>query len=116
VQHFKTLQEFRAATGNEGHGVIVDYGIFTNVPMPDRTDPQRLYNPEDLDFRLKAGSAAVDAGMPLPTITDAFTGKAPDLGAYEFGSPLPHYGPRAPVPGAAAADAPRSVRGPPPGP
>ena len=81
--------------------------------MPDRTDPQRLYNPEDLDFRLKPGSAAIDAGMELPSITDGFTGKAPDLGAYELGRPLPHYGPRSPPDGAPPADAPRSLRGPP---
>jgi len=30
----------------------------------------------------------------LPNITDGFLGKAPDLGAYEYGAPLPHYGPR----------------------
>jgi hypothetical protein len=31
--------------------------------------------------------------MELPTITDGFTGQAPDLGAYESGQPMPHYGP-----------------------
>jgi hypothetical protein len=91
----------------------VDYGIFVNVPMPDRADPQRLYNPEDLDFRLKPGAAAIDAGVELPSITDAFTGKAPDLGAYELGRPLPHYGPRSAPGGAPEPNAPRSLRGPP---
>ncbi len=43
---------------------------------------------------LKEGSNAIDAGTILPTITDGFTGKAPDLGAHEFGKPAPHYGPR----------------------
>jgi hypothetical protein len=115
VSQFKTLQEYRAATGNDTHSVSVDFGIFTNVPMPERSDPQRLYNPEDLDFRLKPGSAAIDAGVELPSITDGFTGNAPDLGAYELGRPLPHYGPRSPPAGAPAADAPRSLRGPPGG-
>jgi hypothetical protein len=115
VHHFKTLQEFRAGTGNEAHSVTVDYAIFNNVPMPDRVDPQRLYNPEDLDFRLKPGSPAIDAGVELPSITDGFTGKAPDLGAYELDRPLPHYGPRSAPVGAPPADAPRSLRGPPPG-
>jgi len=32
--------------------------------------------------------------VELPTITDGFTGKAPDLGALEFGKPVPTYGPR----------------------
>ena len=113
VHRFKTLTEFRDATDNEAHSVTVDYGIFMNVSMPDRSDPQRLYNPEDLDFRLKPGSAAIDAGMELPSITDGFTGKAPDLGAYELGKPLPHYGPRSAPVGAPAATAPRSLRGPP---
>ena len=114
VHRFRTLPEFQAATGNETHSVLVDYGIFVNVPMPDRSDPQRLYNPEDLDFRLKPGTAAIAAGVALPTITDGFTGAAPDLGAYQSGQPLPHYGPRSMPPGAPGADAPRSWRGPPP--
>ncbi|MHB8897167.1 MAG: right-handed parallel beta-helix repeat-containing protein, partial [Thermoguttaceae bacterium] len=34
-----------------------------------------------------AESAAVDAGVPIPGITDGFAGRAPDLGAYEHGAP-----------------------------
>lgn len=34
-----------------------------------------------------ADSAAVDAGVGIAGITDAFTGKAPDVGAYERGAP-----------------------------
>ncbi|MEP7245193.1 MAG: hypothetical protein ABI885_16155 [Gammaproteobacteria bacterium] len=44
--------------------------------------------------RLRKAAVAVDAGAELPNITDGVTGKAPDLGAYEYGAPLPHYGPR----------------------
>ena len=92
--------------------MLLDYDVFRKVTMPDKNDPQRLYDPEDLDFRLKAGSAAIDAGVLLPSINDDFTGKAPDLGAYELDRPLPHYGPRSPVLGAPPASAPRSLRGP----
>jgi hypothetical protein len=53
-----------------------------------------LYRAEDFDFRLKPGSAAVDRGVALPNVTDAFTGQAPDLGALEVGRPVPVYGPR----------------------
>lgn len=35
------------------------------------------------DFRLKAGSPCIDAGLPIPGITDGFKGQAPDIGAYE---------------------------------
>jgi hypothetical protein len=94
TRRFKTIKEFSDTTGQEKHSVLVDYDIFTNVPRPDMTDPQHVYKTDDFDFRLKPGSAAVDAGIELPGITDGFTGRAPDLGAYETGIPIPHYGPR----------------------
>jgi hypothetical protein len=77
--------------------VLVDHGIFEKVPKLDAKDlltVQRLYKAEDFDFRLKAGSAAVDRGVALPNVTDGFTDRAPDLGALELGRPLPTYGPR----------------------
>ena len=40
------------------------------------------------------GSAAVDRGVALPTVTDGFSGRAPDLGALEAGAQPPLYGPR----------------------
>ena len=91
---YKTLGDYSRATGQDTHSILLGYDVFVNVKMPDKSDPQRLYNPDDFDFRLKPGSAAVDAGMLLPTINDDYTNKMPDLGAYELGRPLPHYGPR----------------------
>jgi hypothetical protein len=113
VRRFKTLVEYSAVSGQDKHSIELDFNTFEKAPIPDKTDPQRLYNPEDMDLRLKPGSSAVDAGLELPTITDGFTGKAPDLGAYELGSDPPHYGPRSLPPGVATAEAPRSVKGPP---
>jgi hypothetical protein len=92
----------------------LDFDVFEKVQEPDKHDPQRLYNPEDFDFRLRAGSAALAAGTPLPTISDGYTGQAPDLGAYQRGLPIPHYGPRVWPTGQPGAQAPRSLRGPPP--
>lgn len=94
TRRFKSLQEYSAATGQDSHSKMLDYDIFVKVAAPDPADPQRLYNPADFDFRLKPGSAAIDAGTALPTINDDFTGRAPDLGAYELDRPIPHYGPR----------------------
>jgi len=34
------------------------------------------------------------SGVELPNITDAFAGRAPDLGALEVGQQMPVYGPR----------------------
>jgi hypothetical protein len=91
---YRTLKEYSEATGQDKHSVLVDYDVFVNVTKPDKADPQRLYNPGDFDFQLKARTAAIDAGTIIPTINDDYTGKMPDLGAYELGRPLPHYGPR----------------------
>jgi hypothetical protein len=93
-RRFKSLKEYTEATGQEKHSVLVDYDTFVKVQKPDMTDPQRVYNVSDYDFRLKPGSPAIDAGEILPNINDDFTGRAPDLGAYELDKPIPHYGPR----------------------
>ncbi len=97
ARRFATLAEYNRETHQDQHSVAVDYDIFVNVPMLDAQDNknvQKLYKAEDFDFRLKAGSAAIDKGMILPNVTDAFTGLAPDLGALELGQTPPHYGPR----------------------
>jgi hypothetical protein len=91
---FGTLQEFRAATGQEEHGLELDFDIFENLAPPDWKNRHTVYHSMDLNFRLKPGGKAVDKGMLLPTINDGFTGKAPDLGALEVGMPEPKYGPR----------------------
>lgn len=76
------------------HLAVVDsQGIFASgVTAPE--DPARVFAPGVNDLRLAAGSAAVDAGLALPNVNDGWGGAAPDLGAYEAGQPLPHYGPR----------------------
>lgn len=94
-QRFATLAELQKATGQETHGVELDFDVFENL-VPDDPSPAKrylVYHAMDLNFRLKPGSKAVDAGVALPTINDGFTGRAPDLGALEVGQPEPHYGP-----------------------
>lgn len=86
---FNSIDELRERTTAK-HAVQVDMSVFENVEFPNPPYPERPVP----DLRLKAGSAAVDAGLPLPGINDGYRGRAPDLGAYEFGEPLPHYGPR----------------------
>jgi len=97
ARRFRTLAEYSRATRQDQHSVLVDYEIFANVPKLDAQDLKRvqaLYKGENLDFRLKSGSAAVDRGVMLPNVTDGFTGNAPDLGALELRQAPPHYGPR----------------------
>jgi hypothetical protein len=94
---FATLKEYSGATGQDKHSVLLDYDVFVNARAPDYSDPTHVVQPESVDLHLKARSKAVDAGMALPNITDGYSGKAPDLGAYEYGQPEPHYGPRPPA-------------------
>jgi len=97
TRQFKTLDEYSRAAHQDQHSVLVDYDVFVNVPRLDAQDTatvQKVYKAESFDFRLKAGSAAVDRGMKLPNVTDGFSGAAPDLGAIELGQAPPHYGPR----------------------
>jgi hypothetical protein len=91
---FETLAEFRAGTGQEEHGMEIDFGDFEQLAPPDPADRHAVYYSGDLNFRLRPDSKAVDAGEVLPTVNDGFVGRAPDLGALEVGGAAPAYGPR----------------------
>jgi len=90
---FATLKEFQTATGQETHSREVDFDIFEKLSPPDPARRYAVYHAMDLNFMLKPGSKAVDAGVLIPTINEEFAGRAPDLGAWESGMPAPHYGP-----------------------
>ena len=97
TRDYPTLAAYSADAHQDRHSVLVDYDAFERVRPLDAKDVrtvQKLYKMEDLDFRLKAGSAPVDKGKVIPQVTDGYAGTAPDLGAVELGQPLPHYGPR----------------------
>jgi hypothetical protein len=97
TRDYATLAQYSQATGQDRNSILVDYDIFMNVRRLDAQDVstlQKLYKAEDLDFRLKPGSTAVDKGTALPNVTEGFSGRAPDLGALEAGSSVPRYGPR----------------------
>lgn len=90
---YATLQEVQAKAPVYKHAVQVDAATtFANGTQPPADEKKQF--PANLDLRLKTGSAAVDSGAPLTGLNDGFSGKAPDLGAYESGVELPHYGPR----------------------
>lgn len=82
-------------------GHVVAYndisGVADGISYPDRNCDiygNDIHDVSAQHLTLKAACNAIDAGDVLPNINDDFTGKAPDLGAYEFGKPLPQYGPR----------------------
>jgi len=97
---FRDVASISEAIGILKHGIAVRRQEIFEIP------DLRAYALEPYSARrltLKAGSSAIDAGQPVPNIAETFLGKAPDLGAYECGAPLPHYGPR---PAGAVAQAP----------
>ncbi|MEZ6135722.1 MAG: right-handed parallel beta-helix repeat-containing protein [Pirellulaceae bacterium] len=91
---FESLAELRAATGQEQHGMEVDFDIFEQMTPPDPKQRHAVYHAMDLNFNLKPESAVVDAGELIPTVNDDYQGKGPDLGAIEVGAPPKKYGPR----------------------
>ncbi len=74
--------------------ILIDNKTCFEMKDPVPKNVGRVYKPEDFDLRPGKNSDALDKGVRLPNFNDGFTGKAPDLGAYERGRPLPHYGPR----------------------
>lgn len=93
-KRYVTMEDARKDAPVYKHAVQLQAeGLFASGVMPP-ADVKEQFDPKVNDLRLKPGSPAIDAAAPLPNINDTFTGKAPDLGAYELGKPAPHYGPR----------------------
>jgi hypothetical protein len=91
VVRYTGLSQFTSGSGIETHGMHVDKAdLFDSLGVPGADS---LYERHYLT--LKAGCGAIDKGAILPGINADFSGAAPDLGAYERGRPLPHYGIRA---------------------
>ncbi len=90
---FATLADLRAATGQEAHGIEVDFDIFAKPGPPNPANRHAVYHAMDLSFELRPGGQAVDAGVRIPAISDDFTGRAPDPGALKVGAPEAKYGP-----------------------
>lgn len=91
---FGNLADYRKATGQDMHSMMIDPKDFVSLSMPDDPDKTRMYPTDGYDLRLKRGAPAIDKGTVLDNITDGYSGSAPDIGAYEYGQELPHYGPR----------------------
>jgi hypothetical protein len=92
-QRYPTLEAVHSKAPIEKHAIVLDaataFASGAAVPADENT---LVTTPPDL--RLSSKTPALDAGQPLSGFNDGFAGKAPDLGAYEAGAPLPHYGPR----------------------
>lgn len=79
----------------EPHGVALGNisslnTVFANAVWPEEVES--VYTVQDL--RLAANSPVIDKGIEIPGFHFNIQGDAPDIGAYELGKPVPHYGPR----------------------
>ena len=85
------ITQFYNLTGQEQHGIAIDYSIcLDSVEYSESNN-----NVDSFYLRyyiLDPACAAKDGGVFLPGINDQFLGSAPDIGAYEVGLNLPHYG------------------------
>jgi hypothetical protein len=81
------------AIGVEVHGVEARFDDLENPVLPPAFDQPA--EPGSRDLRLVSGAPETNAGEPLSNLNDPFlVNGLPDMGAFELGQPLPHYGPR----------------------
>jgi hypothetical protein len=88
---WSSFAAMQAAGVLEANGTLLAPGIFASGLVAPASHTVTMA-PQDVS--LAAGSSAVDRGAPVPNLTDAFTGAAPDLGALERGCPEPFFGVR----------------------
>lgn len=85
---YETLEAFSQDTGLEENGIRINrdtcFETFQMVQPPGSMLLQYL--------TLSSGCNAENSGVVLPGINEDYAGSGPDLGAYERGAPLPHYG------------------------
>lgn len=85
------LDSYRSASGFDMNSIEIEKeSCFENI---DYSGPSPIQVPFQ-HLSLKTGCAAIDRGVVLPNINDDYLGSSPDMGAYESGAELPHYGPR----------------------
>lgn len=90
---YKTLDDYRINMNQEDRGRMLQLSDFVGARMCDLS----YQRPGDLDARPSDHSNVIDAGVTLANLNDGYSGAAPDLGCYEHGSSVPHYGPRTPT-------------------
>ena len=93
-EKYASLRDVRARAPIEGHALALDPAtLFANGTAAPR-DELAIYDPVKLDLRLAPKSLAIGAALRLPGLNTGLHDRRPDLGAYQTGVPLPHYGPR----------------------
>ena len=75
--NYDSISAFSNAVGIQQNAVRMYHSDFVNYPT---------------DLRLRQGTSGVNAGDRIIGVNDNYLGNAPDIGAYEYGKEMPHYG------------------------
>jgi len=95
VRVFESLDEVHP--GDVQNNYAPRRNMLADVGPVFRDDLPWLNDPGAMDFRPRAGSPLIDAGVVVDDYTGEFLGKAPDVGAYEYGATnywIPGYQPK----------------------
>jgi hypothetical protein len=93
---YPTMEAVRKTAPVYQHAVRVDPTTLFQSGVRPPVEVKEQFAIDLNDLRLSGRNKAIDAGVVLPGINDGYRAAAPDLGAYERGAELPHYGPRPP--------------------
>jgi Big-like domain-containing protein/purple acid phosphatase-like protein/chondroitinase B-like protein len=90
-QLWNTFADLSTNSPYEHNGRLLNGLPFASAISIPASYTTRVDPPE---IALSASSNAIDGGLRLPNVNDAFAGANPDLGALELGATPPHYGVR----------------------
>ncbi len=91
--NYASLPEMQKA-GYFKNSVAAMPDVWVKAPPLQTEANVMTVEPSSIDYSLKAGANVIDKGEPIPNILGEWSGKAPDLGAREFGSKPRVFGPR----------------------
>ena len=93
-RRFETPKGIRRSAPFRGSGDNDRFGRFTEWVARGMGTPGFLLGLSVFAITWMAWNTFAPEPWRFDSIAIGFTGKAPDLGCYEVGKPLPHYGPR----------------------
>jgi hypothetical protein len=74
--------------GQEKMYKLTELQRYLNIELHGMNSRPKFANTAEGDFSLPVTSPMIDAGITIPGINDHYTGKAPDIGAVEYGGSI----------------------------
>jgi len=100
ILHIANDRDNSISNQNQNSTNDLDYDLFNgNINAYPGAEPNGIMgvpiydlNNSDGEFALDPSSPGYDAGVVIPNFNDNYNGAAPDIGAYEAGSPPMEFG------------------------